>query len=83
MSAIVGAEGVLHPRRQTGSLVVEKQPAPAHGRLAVGARTVFYVYGVMVLNRCVGPVVPWRHTHLAAQLIDTKDGAAAVTANNV
>ena len=80
--AIAGAEGVLHPRGQTRRLVVEEQAAIAHGRLAVRILTLFNIEGVVVSHGNIGPPVPWRHAHLARQLIDAKHGAALVAAGN-
>ena len=41
--AVVGAEGVLHPRCQTGCLVVQEQSSVPHGRLSVGKLPVLYI----------------------------------------
>ena len=41
--AVVRAEGVLHPRGQTGCLVVEEQAAIPDGRFAVCVFTLFYI----------------------------------------
>ena len=36
----------------------------------------------MLVDGCVGPVVPRRDTNLAAQLVDAEDGTATVAAHN-
>ena len=41
--AVVRAEGVLHPRGQTGRLVVEEQSAISHGRFAVCEFALLYI----------------------------------------
>ena len=83
MVAVVGAIGILHPRRQTGGFVVEEQAAELNGRLAVGVRTFLNISLGVLCHGSVSPPVPRRHTQLTAQLIDTIDGAAAVRAGNV
>ena len=82
MVAIVSAVGVLHPRRQTGGLIVEEQAAPAHCRLTVGVGAVLHVDRSMTLDGGIGPPVPRRNAQLAAQLVDAVDGTATVAAHD-
>lgn len=80
--AIIGAVGVLHPRSETGSLVIEKEPTIAHSRFAVGVDATGDVDAVVAGHGHIGPVIPRRDTHLAGEFVDAVDGAPPVAARN-
>ena len=82
MVAIASAKGVLHPRGQTGCLIVQEQTTKLYGRLAVSILTWQDSYIVALRYWHVHPPVPGRHAHLLAELIDAIDGTATVTACN-
>ena len=80
--AIVCAEGVLHPRRETGSLVIEEDTTITHIRLAIGIFARPYIYILMSYHRHISPIVPRRHTHLTGELIDAEDCSPLVASCN-
>ena len=82
MTAVLGLEGVLNPRRETWSLVVEEQAAIAHCRLAVGIYTFIYIYVLMLCHWHIGPPIPWRHTYLTREFVESVDGSAIVAARD-
>ena len=82
MTAVLGLEGVLNPRRETWSLVVEEQSAIAHCRLAVGIYTFIYIYVLMLCHWHIGPPIPWRHTDLTREFVESVDGSAIVAARD-
>ena len=82
MVAVSCSVGVLHPRSQTRSLVVQKQSPVSHCRLPVGIFASLDVYLPVLLDRNVSPPIPRRHSHLFAQLVDAKHSASLVAACN-
>ena len=82
VSAVIGAEGVLHPSGQAGCLVVQEDATIGHRRLTVGIDTGTDADSLAGRYRHVGPPVPGRYTHLARQLVDAVDGTALVAAGN-
>ena len=82
MVAIVGAEGVLHPRGETGRLIVEEDAAKLHSRFAIGEHPFPDVCLLMFLNGNVSPEIPGRDAQLPTQLIDAIDGTPPVAACN-
>ena len=82
MTAVIGAEGVLHPRRQTRSLVVDEDSTISNHGLSIGENAVFDKNLIMMNNGNVSPIIPGRHAQLLRQFIDAEDGASAVAACN-
>ena len=82
MTAVIGAEGVLHPRRQTRSLVVDEDSTVSNHGLSIGENAVFDKNLIMMNNGNICPIIPGRHAQLLRQFIDAKDGASAVAACN-
>ena len=82
MVAIFRAVGVLYPRRQTRSLVVEEQATKLYCRfsISIGSRQDTHI--VTLDDRHIHPPVPGRHAHLATQFVDAIDGASTVAAGN-
>ncbi len=80
MVAIIGAIGILNPACQTRSLIIEKYAAILHRRLTCRIGAALYGEIFATRHRHVRPVIPWRHTYLLRQLIDTVYGAASVAA---
>ena len=82
MTAIVGAECVLHPRSQARRLIVQEDTTILHSWFAIGEDTLAHENRIMMLHRHVGPVVPRRYSHLSRQLVNAIDGATSVAACN-
>ena len=82
MVAVVGAEGVLHPRRQAGCLIIQEEAAELNGWLTIRIRTFLHIGLAVLGDRSISPPVPRRDAQLTAQLIDAIDGATAVTTGN-
>ena len=82
MTAEVRSIHVLHPRCQTGCLVVQEDAAESHSWLAVAVFAADHIRIRTGNDRSIGPPVPGRHTQLAAQLVDAIDGATTVAAGN-
>ena len=80
--AILRAVGVLHPRREARSLVVEEDATIAHGWFAIRIDALVDEDGVVVFDRHVSPVVPRRYAHLLRELVDAIDGATAIASGN-
>ena len=80
--AIVGAESILDPRGETGSLIIEKEATKLDSRLTIGVAARQDAYVVAMRHGHIHPPIPGRHTHLTAQFIDAIDGATTVAAGN-
>ncbi len=52
---IIGAVGILHPRGEARSFVVEEDATIADGWLAIGIDSLVYEDGVVMLHRHVCP----------------------------
>ena len=66
------------PSSKRRPLVIDKDAAIFHLRFSVGISTRNYIYFVVSRNRCIRHPIPWRHTNLTRQFIDTKNGTTLV-----